>query len=321
MKQPLKALALMSGMLSIALLTLVGCIAPIKAPTQGKTANTSTPVTIDGKVTIVGGDDVATLQNFLARWLAPVYPDAPDTQITVTIGALPANLPISLTLPNTITVVGALVQTGEYGNTQLLLSTEQEAEAALATVNQQLAAQGFTQPATQPGMAPGGFQPSVPAPATLCSADDDLAANLFSATSGAGLTDIRLSLTSVDLYSGLCTEQTGATQSQPTVLPTLRAPANAIVRSRTGGYGGDQAEITAEIEFAEDVATLSAHYDAQLGEAGWERVAASAADNITWSTWTLTDEEGDTWNITFYIVPQAAAADTYLATLRLRRER
>ncbi|MCE7986318.1 MAG: hypothetical protein DYG89_34525 [Caldilinea sp. CFX5] len=313
------------GVLGISLLTLVACIAPIKAPVQGAmtdtTTDTLTPVTTDGAVTIVGGDDVATLQNFLARWLAPVYPGMPDTQITVTVGALPANLPISLTLPNTITVVGAFVQTGEYENTQLLLSTEQAAEAALATVNEQLAAQGFTQPETQPGVAPGGFQPSEPAPSTLCRAADDLAANLFSATSSAGLTDIRLSFSSFDPYGGPCAGPSGPTQGQPAVLPTLRAPANAIVRSSSSGYGGNQAEVTAEIEFAEDVATLTAHYDAQLVEAGWEQVAASAADNITWSTWTLVDEEGDSWNITFYIVRQAAESDTYLATLRLRRAR
>lgn len=322
MKRRWKPVGLILCVWGISISILVACSTPSKAPALGSTSNklsdTTVSVTSKGPVTIVGGD-IATLQNFIEHWLSPIHLDMPNTQITVTIGALPRNLPVSLKVPSTMMVVGTFAQTGEYETTQLLLSTEQEAEAALAMINQQLKTQGFTKPESQQGATPGGFQPTVPAPYILCRTADDLAATLYSATSRAGLTDIRLTFTSFQPYGDPCLAPAVPDQGQTAILPILEAPTNAIVQNSSTRYGGDQADVSTEIAFAEDVATLTAHYDTQLVEAGWEQMEANVADNISWSAWTLVDDQENVWHITFYIVRQAAASDVYLATLRLRR--
>lgn len=312
----------MAGLFLLMLVAFTACIAPIQVPSQADPTSTtaeSTEATITSSVTVIGGDE-ADLRNFLEQWIVPYYPGAPATQITITVGYLPAALPVALSLPPTLTVLGAIAVTGDYTSTELLLTAPQDGETTVKTLHQELEAQGFTLPDDTMGAPTRGFQSNEPLFTVLCDSAHNITANLSVSEGQAGVSNIRLSLSLEQPY-GPCSPPSGPEQSQPEILPILKAPANATIRSQGSGYGGDEADVNAEIEFNEELSVLVDHYAAQLEENGWQQLDASATEDIAWSAWTTTDDQDDIWNATFYILPRAGEEDTYLATLKLKRQR
>lgn len=320
-----KPAELILGVLSISLLTLVACIAPIKAPAAETTINTeaSTPlVTTDSMVTVIGGDEAA-LRDFLEHWLTPVFPVGAPSQITVTIGQLPAALPVSLTIPNTVTVVGAIAQSGDYTNVQLLLSSRRIMDApAVNALRQQLEAQGFTPPEQSMSEPPVGFQSSSPVTTLLCSADDQWFADFLVTPSARPVTDIRLNFNRLPADGSPCQPVVSpADPGYSGIVPLLSAPVNATVRSSGTSYGPDEAGISAEIESSQTITELTAHYATQLTTAGWAQVDSSTTEHLTWSAWQKVDETGATWDATFFMVQRAGEGENYLTTLSLKRQR
>ncbi|MEZ4619112.1 MAG: SH3 domain-containing protein [Caldilineaceae bacterium] len=107
----------------------VGAVAPFGAP----------PFTSDGPVTVTFTGDVENsdaLQSFLRSLLVSM--GASDTSVTVTVGVLPAELPITLTVPQTATIIGSVSRTGEWGGDQIFLSTAGSADSLLALLRRQV---------------------------------------------------------------------------------------------------------------------------------------------------------------------------------------
>ena len=316
---------LLAGLLLILLVTFTACIAPIQAPlqidsTSATTESTEAATTSLSSVTVIGGDE-ADLRNFLEQWIVPYYPGAPATQITITVGYLPAALPVALSLPPTLTVLGAIAVTGDYTSTELLLTAPQDGETTVTTLHKELEAQGFTLPDDTMGAPTRGFQSNEPLFTVLCDSAHNITANLSVSEGQAGVSNIRLSLSLEQPY-GPCSEpQMGMGSGELKILPVLKAPANVTIRSQGTSSGDDQADINAEIESAQELSVLVDHYTAQLEENGWQQLDASATEDIAWSAWTTTDDQDDIWNATFYILRQAAEEDSYLATLKLKRQR
>lgn len=283
------------------------------------------PLAVSGSVslTLTGNDaDPAALREFLRAVLVAFTPD--NTVITATVGALPSNLPIELTLPPTATVVGGVVRTGEFGGGQIFLSTTESAEDLVALVRTQLLEQGYTVPAQGQMLGSSGqvflssneFATSL----FLCSPDDAIGINLGAATMADGTEAVMLSINPTSRFGGPCAEDpAGGDAGMFDLLPQLAPPSGAIVQSSGGGTssGPDSISLSASAEIQSELtpADLAAHYEEQLAATGWEQLGTSQTDELTWSAWSFTDDEDVPWTATFYIVRQAGADDSYMATL------
>jgi hypothetical protein len=73
------------------------------------------------------------------------------------------------------------------------------------------------------------------------------------------------------------------------ILPSLKPPANATVRS-TGG-GGSNTRFTSDATAITDmsVSDLATFYADQLTAAGWSRIDSGTAGSLAWSTWSIPD--------------------------------
>lgn len=266
-------------------------------------------------VTVVGADDPAALSRFLRHLLAGYGPAG--GYLTVTIGALPADFPISLTLPGEVDVIGGYVQRGEFEQNLLLLAGSGTPEALADAVRQEFLAQGYTVPANNAAMGSQVFLPSDPLmPEFLCSPDRRYV--VFQSVSS--LADepavMRLNI-SRSSPGDICTQGPVPYQSVTTgILPQLAPPPNAQVRSSGGGGGGTMVSADAEVQTVLTAEELAAHYNAQLVAAGWEQLDASSANAIAWSAWRLSDANGNPWTATFYIVQKGDSPNTFLMTLR-----
>jgi hypothetical protein len=65
-----------------------------------------------------------------------------------------------------------------------------------------------------------------------------------------------------------------------------------------------------------DVAAVGRHYDEQLARAGWTASSVGTSPPVTWSTWTLTDHEGEPWWAILFAVQLPTTPERYALTFR-----
>jgi uncharacterized protein YraI len=287
------------------------------------------PIAAGGPVTVTLAGDVENtdaLRNFLRMLLLSISPS--NTVVTGTIGLLPAELPITLTVPQTATVIGGVVRTGDFAGSQLFLATGSAADALLVAVRQQLLDQGFTSPPQ--GQTPGGssqlfLSSDSTTPDLLCSPDETLAVTVNAVVLADGATAVAISTNPVAGFGGPCGADPAGDGSEIfDALPQLLPPPQAQVRGSgvgsSSGTDGFSVTAEAEIESALTVAELTAHYTGQLAETGWAQVAESQTDALAWSAWSFVDGNDNGWNATFYIVQQGGEPGSYVATLRAENQ-
>jgi hypothetical protein len=267
-------------------------------------------------VTVVGTDDPAAVNRFLRHVLAGFGP--PGGYLTATIGALPADLPISLSLPAEVDVVGGYVRRGDYEENLLLLSSSGSWETLADIVRQELLAQGYTTPTLGTADMSGQvfLSNAPPIPELLCSPDRRYV--VFQGLSNLVGEPAVLRVTINRSTSGdLCSPSPyGGDSMTAGILPALQPPPGAQLRSSGGGGGGNYVSAEAEIQASLPAAELAAHYSAQLAAAGWEQLDASSAAAVEWSAWRLRDAQDVPWTATFYIVQKGDSPNIFLMTLR-----
>ncbi|MCC6166706.1 MAG: hypothetical protein IT329_05710 [Caldilineaceae bacterium] len=265
-------------------------------------------------VSVVGADDPAAVNRFLRHLLAGYGPAG--GYLTATIGALPADFPISLALPGEVEVVGGYVQRGEFEQNLLLLSSSGTPEALADTVRQDLLGQGYTMPVDNSASGQV-FLPSDPLmPEFLCSPDGRY--TIFLSVSGLANEPAVMRININRSSPGDICSQGGVPYASMTtgILPQLAPPPNTQLRSSGGGGGGNMVSADAELQTALTAQELAAHYSAQLAAAGWEQLDSSSAAAVEWSAWRLSDAQGNSWTATFYIVQKGDSPTTFLTTLR-----
>lgn len=266
-------------------------------------------------VTVVGAEDPAALSRFLRHLLAGYGP--PGGVLTAAVGALPVDLPITLSLPAEVNVIGGYVRRGEYEETLLLLSSSGPAESVADIMRQDLLAQGYMTPTASMADMPGQvFLPNEPQfPEVLCSPDRRYV--IFQSFSNlAGEPDALRVTINRSTAGDLCSPLTVAEGMTAGILPPLAPPPGAQFRSSGGGGGGNFVTAEAEIGTSMTVADLAAHYAAQLASAGWEQLDSSSAAAVEWSAWRLSDAQGNAWTATFYIAQKGDSPNAFLMTLR-----
>ena len=295
-------------MITLALAGLVGGAIPTLA--QG-----------GGAVTVIGGDP-ANLRELVAYQARVFGPQIGST--TVLVGALPANLPFELPLPEHARVIGSVSIEGQRLPTQVsvILSVGLSPEAVVAFYGEALAGDEWTSLAGQRGPG-GGFVDRAFSNLAFCHGDETLV-NISANALPDGTTDVRLYL-QLDGSPALCdaTPPMEALDAAFALLPQLRAPEGTTVRRNLGGGGGGgpgmrrSASNEAVLASEMPVGDLIERYNDQLLAAGWRHVTTEAADGFAWSGWTITDDDGVLWSSVLTLAANPAVEGEYYARLQV----
>jgi len=148
----------------------------------------------------------------------------------------------------------------------------------------------------------GGFVSTMPESAIFCRYEMEgpsLTITAYTlATKEGNVSDVRLDL-DTDPRTSICRERffgPSWTDRAEGVIPMLKTPEGAILRSGGSGGGEDRWQTEATIETEQNVSELSTHYQEQLLEAGWALKEDGMTASFAWSTWSFNDEFDDPWS-------------------------
>ena len=265
-------------------------------------------------VEIIGGDEAA-LREFVERWLGSTYPGVPADHITVYLGSLPPELSYDLPLPEDAVVIGSVRQV-RFDNVQVILETSLPVEAALAFYEDSLPAAGW---AAATNAAYGGGFVSSEAGSTYC-LGEETSLNLQVGAWPSGATDVRIYTFSGQGYSPCTPDQQYGQDPVSALLPSLVSPPGAQMTSSGGGGSGmtdgyNEAHLITDLPAGE----VAAHFNEQLIAAGWTPLESGGSEGHAWSTWSVTDEEGQAWSGTLVVLEVPPGGGTIFAYIRVGR--
>ncbi|MBN1966972.1 MAG: hypothetical protein JW910_20130 [Anaerolineae bacterium] len=271
-------------------------------------------------VQVFGGTE-QEVRSFLARLVA--WQSAPDQTADIFIGALPADLPLAIPLPQDARLLGSITQT-VYTARQfiILVDTALPAPDVIAFFDAALAGEWRAINAGPPG---GGFVEQPIYQSNYCHASEDALLYASAQTVSGGVTSLRLLLqlgNTATVCSQLSAEQIAV--EAYSLLPQLTVPAGAtIVGGRSGGSsigprGESFASTSATLQAAMPASALMDDYTAQLEDLGWLLVRTDANGAFAWSAWTFLDQTGSTWTATLTLTADPLVENEFMALLWIR---
>jgi hypothetical protein len=243
-------------------------------------------------------------ERLVGAWGAPG-----EMRTTIEVGALPAELPVVLPIPEGFDLLGSVARTerGELVSVQVVLDGPQRTVEAFEMLRTAFEEAGWTV------LVDGGMFGFIPAQPNLFSracaplADDDTPGRrplAFINVSWVpeGRSDVRIDYAS-DTWEGACTQGTDVEWVRFAPIPALAAPEGATLTSPTAMYDVHDAVTIAILRGVDDVSAIAAHYEAQLEALGWTRVVdegtGEASRASARSAWQRDDAQGRTWHAVF----------------------
>lgn len=264
-------------------------------------------------VTIYGGDE-ETLREFLRQYFLQSFAPEPDANTSIYVGALPPDLPFTLTLPANLEIVGSVVSAGENANSQLMFTHDGDVTDTVAALRRQLENLGYRQPAAHSGEV---FQSQPSSYIPMCNPEGTLSVMVNGRNLRDGTGIVRIFTNALPVDTGACGQaQSNVQDDYQHVMPSLAAPEAIAVFSSGSSSDGDSLE--ASIRFTGDttIAALAEHYNAELEAAGWQQIDASQTEDVAWSGWSK-EQEGQQYAATFTIVRNGGDDGRFEATLRV----
>ena len=262
-------------------------------------------------------EDPALLRELAERLLGSPYPGPPSVELPparLLPGAIPADLPLMLSLPPGARLIGSVVRPTLSGgpagpavseSVEIVLDSADTPAAVLAFYERALPAQGLFVPAAYRAGRPGGFLPTGGGgmPTFYCQSERGPFIEIVAVARTGRPTDVRLR---IQAFPGPCGAPPGPLPSQgppADPLPPLEAPAGVVVLP--GGSGGSPLQRTSDAvaETTLSAAVLEAHYARQLETAGWQRTAGGSSGPLAWSVWRVPQDEADPARPGFILAP------------------
>ena len=248
-------------------------------------------------------DDELVPRSLVERLLAPEDPFSTEPeQATIFVGRLPEGLPVEIPIPDGFEVLGGWTRGGGRGGEEeieIVLDAAMPAGEAVDAFRTRTSAGGWSEP-EQPGMGHGGFgSRPLGETALFCRTERGPALFVRARDRRNAPTSVRLMLVTGTRHSP-CSPRSRGPHFE-SVIPDLSPPPGSRVLPQGGGGSDDDAHSTATLETDLDPAAIGAHYDAQLEEAGWNRLDGGSGGPQTWSSWTFTNE-GQRWAVLFLVL-------------------
>ncbi len=251
----------------------------------------SAPAATPGEVEVVGGDE-ESLREFIGRALTYHYPGAEEGDTRIMIGLLPEDLPFELPIPEGSRIIGSIVRDSPTG-TEIILDVPLNSEEVINFYQDALTEEEWSVP---PKEADGAGFVSEPWPSqTFCYNDDEVVLYMSVLEIPDEPTDVRVNIQSPAQYSPCDPEGMHRMDDSYFLIPPLKSPSGALVQTGGSSSGQDEASVTASLKTDLTSEDLANHYGVQLSEAGWTPEERGASQRVSWSSWTITDEEGDVW--------------------------
>lgn len=267
------------------------------------------PVTVE----LIGGDEAA-LREFISRYIT--YPGAEADHVRVYLGSLPPELPYALPMPESARVVGSVQQTRYEGLQVIAEEASLSPEEVQAFYAQALPEVGWKM--ADPAQYGGGFVSSDYS-TTYCQGED-----IFLTTNAGelpdGKTDVRIFIQSSQGYSP-CASDPAYSDPMSELIPALKNPPGTRMSSGGGGGGSSDQDAYNETHLEGEISAseAAAHYNEQLAAAGWTLVESGSTDGLGWSTWTLTNAEGEAWTGTLIVSDIPPGSGKLFAYVRVER--
>ena len=252
------------------------------------------------------GDDVNQLRELALALILPrqmIMETAASTEPDLLVGQRAPGFDDDFPVPPGARILGSLVAAQPI----LILDTTQPGEDVVNFYQRQLPPQGW-KIEEFPGPRQGGFLHStgIDHQSATFYRDDGATLNLLTFTAPQGHTTVRLSLLPDDPGGNRARHRAMRMEHDPwRVLPPIAPPPRSQQFQEGGSGGDDRLNIGARVESDGDLATLVAHYMAQLEQAGWQRQGGGESNPVAWSTWTFEDDyEGvkEPWRALFVLL-------------------
>ena len=268
-----------------------------------------------GTVAVIGGDE-QILREFIQRWFTPLYtsPSVPPAEdlTTITIGGLPEDMATEFPLPES-GVIFASIQS-PYDR-QIMLDVPMNSKDLMVAYTQNLEETNWI--AVPANVQSSGFVSATENWQVFCDDKSQVALILQSYPKSAQETEMRISLQDKDTQY-LCDPQAMAGQDPASImLPVLETPAGAWITGGGSSSGGGAAESSSDIRTDLSPSELSAHFSSQMEAAQWDRLDSCDELNFSWSSWQITDAQGDLWHGTLIILKDPVDEDRLFAMMRV----
>jgi hypothetical protein len=310
------------GICILVVFSLVGCIAQRsqtrenQKSTQSGSESTIPEVVINpGETVQIFGGDEETLREFIRRWFAPQYTES-EGDTNIWIGKLPDDFAVNFPLPEGAQVFASIQD--PYTALQVLLDVPDSPDDFLVSYQQMITGAGWFPVNTSQG---GGFVAATNTWLVFCKDDgqngepDALTVQAFSTASGQ--TDLRLNLSTTNTQY-LC--EPGSNQPMDEaymMIPTLKAPSGVVVNSGGSSSGGGNAESSSDLRTSLSPQELADYFFSQLQDEGWEPLGQGGADSFSWSTWSITGDQGDQWSGILIVLDNPVSQDLVFASIRV----
>jgi len=263
------------------------------------------------------------LLRFVERMLThPSYP--PSKPVVILPGELPSNLSVEVPIPSDTEVIGSLIRFEDtYKRVKIILDVPMEPNEVIEFYRDSLKNAGWNETEGFYHHEKSGFVSTTPEGVIFCRYEGkgpSLQITAYTlATEEGNVSDVRLDL-DTDPGTGLCTERFygPSWEDRAEILPPLKPPEGAILRSRGSGGGDGQWQSEATIETERNVSELTTHYQEQLMKAGWELKEDGMTASFAWSRWSFNDEFDDPWS-GLLLVSEAGRENTRFLYLMVYR--
>jgi len=261
-------------------------------------------------------NDEAVSRQLVLRLLS-----GPGSEAQLFVGRLPDHLPVELPLPAGAKVLGSLERNLQsQQNFEILLDVAQSPEQAQAFYEARLPAAGWHELPPFPGLrgfVPSGFSPGKQS--RFCKGVDGPSVSIVANAVQNAPTDLRLNL-NTNSDNSSCEQQQRELGSVGEIpLPNFSSPPNTRTLSRGGGGSSKGYDSKALLETELNGQTLAANYAAQLKQAGWRPSAGGQSGPMTWSSWTLKDQQGRSWQGMLSLLQMSEQPHQYFASVTVFR--
>lgn len=273
-----------------------------------------------GRVEVIGGDEEA-LRDFIGRYINPGFPGAPGGTTQVFIGTLPTDLSFDMPLPDNARVVASVVHPEPLEATEILLDVDLPPDEVIALYDDELTGWHTIEfPGPRGAFVSQLFVSQPIERAHFCQDEGDTTLILMAWESESGRTDVRLDIVPTDEYS-FCAQQDFTDPEDPDLIPALVAPEGVIMGLGLsgGGSSGSDQYISATLESELSADELAIHYASQLEEAEWQLVEDGSSGSSAWSTWLLSDDDGDEWAGVLIVLEDTGVPGNRFTWVRIER--